>query len=160
MRSHHRLLAAALICAQALTAMLAGGQTLAATTPTADAYQPASYQPDPALILETQYTAVWQQTVDRWQWLPLDGRDLDVAGEAHCADTATVPPGLWLLARDEQGRPELIAPSVTPLPPGQPDRIPLHRGCDADGADARALALPQVVFDWLANNVGAVRIDD
>lgn len=152
MRSHLPLLAVFLAAAFV-------GQARAVTTPAADAYR-APDQAGPALILDTQYTAVWRQTADRWQWLPLDGRDLDVATEAHCADAAAVPPGLWLLARDDEGRLELLAPSVTPLPPGHADRVALRRGCDADGADASALALPQTVFDWLANNVGVVRIDD
>jgi hypothetical protein len=102
-----------------------------------------------------QYTAVLHQRSGLWQLQPADGQDLDVRALA-CPTDSTLPNGLWLLVRDDQGRPELIAPSSTPLPAGSPDRVAL-RPCDEDGT---GLAAPQALIDLLAANAGAVYVDD
>ena len=103
----------------------------------------------------SQYTATLDQTGNQWRLQPLDGRDV-VIDMGTCATGAMVAPGVWLLVLDDQGRPELLAPSVTQLPAGKPERIAL-RACDK--AQGRQLAVPQRVLDLLAANTGAVYVD-
>ena len=103
-----------------------------------------------------QFTATFDQTQNVWRFLPMNGQDVIVdAGE--CATGAMAPVGVWLLQVDRQGRPELVAPSVTPLPEGASDHIAL-RACDQ--AHGRELAVPQKVLDLLATNTGAIYVGD
>ena len=72
-----------------------------------------------------------------------------------CATGAMIPAGVWLLVHDAQGRPELLAPSVTALPPGMSDRVAL-RSCDR--ASGRELAVPQALLDLLDDRTGAIYV--
>ena len=101
-----------------------------------------------------QYTATLDQTQNVWRFLPMNGQDV-VVDAGSCSNGAMAPVGVWLLQLDRQGRPELVAPSVTPLPAGAPDHIAL-RACDQ--AQGRELAVPQTVLDLLAANTGAVYV--
>ena len=101
-----------------------------------------------------QYTASLDQTRNEWRFLPLNGQDV-VVDAGSCATGALLPAGVWLLQVDGQGRPELVAPSVTRLPAGSPDHVGL-RACDQ--AQGRELAVPQTVLDLLAANTGAVYV--
>ena len=103
-----------------------------------------------------QYTATLDQTQNVWRFLPMNGQDVIVDAGA-CSTGAMAPVGVWLLQVDRQGRPELVAPSVTPLPAGAPDHIAL-RACDQ--AHGRELAVPQTVLDLLATNTGAIYVGD
>ena len=103
-----------------------------------------------------QFTATFDQTQNVWRFLPMNGQDVIVdAGE--CATGAMAPVGVWLLQVDRQGRPELVAPSVTPLPEGASDHIAL-RACDQ--AQGRELAVPQTVLDLLSANTGAIYVSN
>ena len=107
-----------------------------------------------------QYTARLDQARQQWQLLPADGNDLQVSASGDCAgDAATVPPGLWLLARDAAGLPQLRAPSTTPLPAGHPGEVALVACGQATSAGAE-LAAPPLLIDWLASHSGAVWVDD
>ena len=99
-----------------------------------------------------QFTASFDQTRNVWRFLPINGQDV-VVDAGTCATGAMAPVGVWLLQLDRDGRPELVAPSVTPLPAGASDHIAL-RACDQ--ARGRELAVPQTVLDLLASNTGAV----
>src|SRR4249919_1831999 len=110
----------------------------------------------PQYIAGSQYTAELNQTTGHWHLLPANGQDV-VIDTGTCATGAVHPKGLWLLVRDANGRPELLAPSTTPLPAGSPDRIAI-RACDQ--ATGRELAVPQVVIDLLAADTGAVLLND
>jgi hypothetical protein len=101
-----------------------------------------------------QYTATLDQTQNIWRFLPLNGQDV-VVDAGNCATGAMAPEGVWLLQLDRQGRPELVAPSVTRLPAGVSDHIAL-RACDQ--AQGRELAVPQTVLDLLASNTGAIYV--
>ena len=101
-----------------------------------------------------QYTATFDQTQNTWRFLPMNGQDV-VVDAGRCATGAMAPEGVWLLQLDRQGRPELVAPSVTRLPAGAPDHIAL-RACDQ--ARGRELAVPQTVLDLLASNTGAIYV--
>ena len=103
-----------------------------------------------------QYSASLDQTLNVWRFLPMNGQDV-VVDAGRCSTGAMAPVGVWLLQLDREGRPELVAPSVTPLPPGAPDHIAL-RACDQ--ANGRELAVPQTVLDLLAANTGAVYVGD
>ena len=103
-----------------------------------------------------QYSASFDQTRNVWRFLPMNGQDV-VVDAGRCSTGAMAPVGVWLLQLDREGRPELVAPSVTPLPPGAPDHIAL-RACDQ--AQGRELAVPQTVLDLLALNTGAVYVGD
>jgi hypothetical protein len=101
-----------------------------------------------------QYTATFDQTHNFWWLHPSNGQDV-VIDTVTCATGAMVPAGYWIVEVDKNGRPELVAPSITPLPAGSPDRIEL-RSCDT--AQGRQLAVPQTVLDLLVTNTGAINV--
>jgi hypothetical protein len=131
-----------LLLAAALVPAVAGAQT-----PESDTTQ---------YIAGSQYTAELNQTNGHWRLMPAGGQDV-VIDTGTCPTGTVLPKGLWLLVRDADGRPELLAPSTTPLPAGSPDRIAI-RACDKAGGNT--LAVPQVVIDLLTANTGAVLLDD
>lgn len=110
----------------------------------------------PVYIPGSQYSAVLHQSRGVWQLLPAEGANLLVGSDA-CHSARRVPVGLWLLTRDAQGRPELVAPSATALPRGVADHVPLRR-CDAAGKTD--LAVPQPMIDLLVAGTGAVYVAD
>src|SRR4249920_2088887 len=131
-----------LLLAAALTPAVAGAQTEETDAPQYTA--------------GSQYTAELNQTNGHWRLMPANGQDV-VIDTGTCTTGATHPNGLWLLVRDTEGRPELLAPSTTPLPAGSPERIAIRSCSQATG---NALAVPQVVIDLLAADTGAVLLDD
>jgi hypothetical protein len=128
-------------------ALLSGGLSAAPASPALPA-------PEAIFIPGGQYTATLDQTRNTWRFLPINGQDV-VVDAGSCATGAMAPEGVWLLQLDRQGRPELVAPSVTRLPAGASDHIAL-RACDQ--AQGRELAVPQTVLDLLAANTGAVYV--
>ena len=108
------------------------------------------------VVAGSQYTASFHQTLNRWRLQPADGQDVEIDTGA-CATGAMIPPGVWLVVRDVHGRPELLAPSVTPLPAGVPDRVAL-RHCDE--AHGRAIAVPRALLEILGERTGAVYVYD
>ncbi|HWT14764.1 MAG TPA: hypothetical protein VN581_03185 [Patescibacteria group bacterium] len=109
----------------------------------------------PAFIAETQYTAVFTQSQRSWLLHPTTAGAL-MRQDVRCRDDAPIAPGLWLVTTDAVGQVELVAPSVTPLPPGHSDRIPL---LSCDSAASGGLHLPARLIETLAREHGAVRID-
>ncbi|MBL0028695.1 MAG: hypothetical protein IPO95_06380 [Rhodanobacteraceae bacterium] len=109
----------------------------------------------PALISDTQYTAVFTQSQSSWLLHPAAAGAL-MRLDVRCRDDAAIAPGLWLVTTDAVGQVELVAPSVTVLPPGHPERIPLL-ACDS--AVSGGLHLPAKFIQTLAREHGAVRID-
>ena len=111
---------------------------------------------EPALIADTQYSAVFTQGRGSWLLYP-PGAGLVVAQEAgNCRNDQPIAPGLWLIARNSDGSIELVAPSVTPLPAGHPDRVALL-ACDS--AESTGLHLPPALIELLAREHGVVRVD-
>jgi hypothetical protein len=104
----------------------------------------------------SQYTASFDQSHNRWRLQPADGQDVEIDTGA-CATGSMIPTGVWLVVRDARGRPELLAPSVTPLPAGAPDRIAL-RNCEE--ASGRAIAVPRALLEILGERTGAVYVYD
>ena len=135
-----------------LAGMLLSSSALA--MPSAPAGQASRSQPafDPG----NQYTATLDQTRNQWRLQPADGQDV-VIDIGDCATGAMVPSGFWLLVSDSKGQPELLAPSITRLPAGHPDRVEL-RACDK--AHGRQLAVPQILLDVLSANTGAIHVDN
>ena len=130
---------------------LALAASLLASWSTAAALSP---QAEPVFQAGSQFTATLDQTRNQWRLQPLSGPDV-LIDTGSCATGAMVPAGVWLLVRDRLGRPELLAPSVTPLPAGSPERIALRACSDAEG---RQLAVPQSVLDLLAATSGAIYV--
>lgn len=118
--------------------------------PVADVAGTGAYSPG------SQYTASFHQTLNRWRLQPADGQDVEIDTGA-CATGAMIPPGVWLVVRDSRGRPELLAPSVTTLPAGVPDRVALRHCEEAQG---RAIAVPRALLEILAERTGAVYVHD
>ncbi|MEO8000471.1 MAG: hypothetical protein ABI644_01240 [Arenimonas sp.] len=103
-----------------------------------------------------QYTAVLDSQNAQWQLLPSDGQDFAIQLKDNCHSMTKVPPGLWLLTRDADGNPELLAPSQTILPVGHSGHIPVV-SCSDD--QNNALALPASLIQWLGDNTGAVYVE-
>ena len=140
-----------------LTLSLAlAAMSLSAAASTARPAFPSAAETNPGFAAGSQYTASFHQTLNRWRLQPADGQDVEIDTGA-CATGAMIPPGVWLVVRDVHGRPELLAPSVTPLPAGVPDRVAL-RHCDE--AHGRAIAVPRALLEILGERTGAVYVYD
>ena len=120
--------------------------TIAATDPVDDS----------ALIAETQYSAVFEQARGSWLLYPPGAGVVMQQGVGNCREDQAIAPGLWLITHDAGGRVELVAPSVTPLPAGHPDRIVLL-ACDS--AESGGLHLPRALIEVLARDHGVVRVN-
>ena len=111
---------------------------------------------EPLLIVDTQYSAVFEQSRGTWLLIPPAAGVVMQQDGGHCRDDRPIAPGLWLIMRDALGRVELVAPSVTPLPAGHPDRITL---LSCDSVESGGLHLPKQLIETLARDHGAVRIN-
>lgn len=133
----------------ALAAALSSGNAIA-----------QSAAPDPAYTAENQFTATLDQSGHVWRLLPAYGQDLDIRSEACpvAADdkSPVLAEGIWVVTSDEQGRPELVAPSSIVLPEGASDSIALRPCGQAD--DDNSLAVPQALIDLLVADTGAVYV--
>ena len=103
-----------------------------------------------------EYTAVLNAGNSQWRLLPGDGQDFAIQLDKNCTSSASIPAGLWLLTRDADGKPELLAPSQTALPAGHSGHIPVI-ACDED--QAKGVALPASLIEWLSDNTGAVYVE-
>lgn len=103
-----------------------------------------------------EYTAVLNTDNSQWRLLPSDGQDFAIQLDKNCESSTSVPAGLWLLTRDADGKPELLAPSQTVLPGGHSGHIAIA-ACDQ--AQANELALPSSLIEWLSDNTGAVYVE-
>lgn len=147
MRRLQLLLAAALVA-------------IAAVATAAMPSRPAAPRAEPVYVEGGQFTARLHQATRHWRLMPIDGQDLVVTNpDIYCRADATMPGGLWLVARDPSGGMELRAPSDTALPDGHAGRIALV-SCGTEVADGDALHAPQALLDWLAAHNGAVWIGD
>lgn len=134
---------------------LFAGTALAAGAP---ASGKPSYQP--IYITDGQYTATLQQHSHRWLLQPLRGDEVDITDHSKTCGSATpMPKGLWYVSQDDLGRPQLVAPSVTTLPEGFPQRVAL-RPCGARTDGNMALFVPAVALHWISDNVGTILIAD
>lgn len=110
----------------------------------------------------SQYTAALQPAEQIWRLAPLDGQDVELRSGTDCPHTALPAAGLWLVGRDAQGLPELVAPSATRLGLGQAGRIAL-RPCDhpaLQDASRPAYGVPSAVLQLLIAQTGAVLVHD
>ncbi len=118
--------------------------------------QPLHEPAESFYVAGNQYTASLDQTHNQWRLQPASGEDL-VIDTGTCATGTMIPAGVWLLVRDERGRPELLAPSVTPLPAGSADHVAL-RSCET--AQGSELAVPAALLKLLGERTGAVYVYD
>jgi hypothetical protein len=109
-----------------------------------------------------QYSASLDRESHLWRLAPIVGETVEVRPAELCPSTTRPAPGLWLVGRDAEGRPELIAPSATLLPAGHSGRVAL-RACDDPAlreAGVDAYGVPGLVLEWLTDQAGAVMVDD
>jgi hypothetical protein len=103
-----------------------------------------------------QYTAVLNSANAHWRLLPSDGQDFAIQLDHNCRSSSKIPTGLWLLTRDANGQPELLAPSQTVLPDGHSGRVPV---VSCNDEQSNALAVPTSLIEWLGNNTGAIYVE-
>lgn len=109
-----------------------------------------------------QYSATLAAAQQHWTLAPMAGTDIEIRSAELCPRTTTPPRGLWVIGRDADGRPELVAPSATLLPEGHSGRVAL-RSCDDPelrSASVQAYGVPQRVLDLLIAEAGAVMVND
>jgi hypothetical protein len=138
-----------LIQAALLSALMLATHAAAAAAPAAD---------DAVFLEGTRYSAVLSRSQGAWRLLPAGGGDIHLRVSPDCGAGAELPRGLWLMTRDADGRPELVAPSATPLPAGHPGHVRLV-DCDRPIADGEAaMALPPGLVQWLEHRSGAIYV--
>lgn len=123
---------------------------------------PAGAKPayEPIYITDGQFTATLEQRSHRWRLQPLHGDEVDIVDHADdCGSSEPIPHGLWYVSQDDSGHPELIAPSVTPLPEGFPQRVTM-KACGDKSGKGVVLFVPAVALQWINDHVGTVLIDD
>lgn len=114
---------------------------------------------DEAIFVEgSQYSAVLHTGRHAWRLLPADGSQVMLKVRPACQAGLPPPRGLWLLTRDAEGRPALVAPSATALPPGHPGQVPLVACGEPLPGDAPALAVPADIIAWLGQHSGAIYV--
>jgi hypothetical protein len=116
---------------------------------------------EPVYASASQYTAVLLPKSGLWRLMPLDGGDFEVRSEP-CPHSTQPARGLWLIGRDADGRPELVAVSATPLPAGHAGRVAL-RACDdpaLNDGSRPAYGVPGALLAMLAETSGAVLVDE
>lgn len=115
---------------------------------------------EPVYITDGQFTATLDQHAHRWRLQPLRGEEIDITDHSRaCGSRQPIPHGLWYVSQDAHGQPELVAPSVTPLPNGYPTRVALHV-CGESADEPAVLFVPDVALAWINDHVGSVLIDD
>lgn len=117
---------------------------------------------EPVYVEAGHYSATLDRSGQTWQLTPLVGELLEVRSVELCPSTARPLPGLWMIGRDAQGRPELVAPSATLLPLGHSGRVAL-RPCDDPAlrqSRVQAYGVPGKVLEWLTEEAGAVLVND
>ena len=138
-----------LVQAALLSVLMLATHAAAAAAPVAD---------DAVFLEGTRYSAVLSRGNGAWRLMPAGGSDIRLRVSPDCGHGADLPRGLWLLTRDGAGRPELVAPSATPLPAGHPGHVRLV-DCDRPAADGKpALALPPGLVQWLEHRSGAIYV--
>lgn len=120
----------------------------------------AAANDEPVYITDGQFTATLEQHSHLWRLQPLRGEEVDISDHSDaCGSRQPIPHGLWYVSQDGSGQPQLVAPSVTPLPSGYPQHVAL-RACGDNAGDAVALFVPAVALAWINDHVGSVLIDD
>jgi hypothetical protein len=131
---------------RALFATLALGLSLSAQA------TPRSAQ---EIFLAGSYGARLQTSEQRWQLFDDEGAVTRLQFEG-CGARVELPPGLWLLTRDQAGAPKLIAPSATALPPGHAGEIALA-AC-GQAASANTLQLPAALIATLESHASSILV--
>lgn len=138
----------AVLLAAALAATLATGG-VAAAEPVAD---------EAVFIEGALYSAVLSASQRSWRLLPADGPELRLSVAPDCQGGQAPPRGLWLLTRDAQGQPGLVAPSSTELPAGHPGHVRLVDCRQPLTTEVPALPLPAGLLEWLDQHSGVIYV--
>lgn len=117
---------------------------------------------EPVYAEAGQYTASLSARTQSWRLSPLVGQAIDVRPGELCPHTAVPPKGMWIVGRDDSGQPQLVAPSATLLPEGHAGQVALRACDDPELRDSRVAAygVPRQVLQWLADQSGAVLVND
>jgi hypothetical protein len=134
--------------------------TLIALSSFAAVAEPIESSLTPVYIASSQYTAILEPELQRWTLAPQVGSDLQILNTTPCARQTVPSKGLWLIGRDADGGLELVAPSATLLPEGHSGRIALRSCAAAAGSEVESFGVPDQVLELLADNTGAVLVDD
>lgn len=114
---------------------------------------------DEAIFVEgALYSAVLHANRNAWRLMPADGPAVMLKVRPACQAGLPPPRGLWLLTRDAEGRPALVAPSSTALPPGHSGQVPLVACGQPLPEGAPALAVPADIIAWLGQHSGAIYV--
>ena len=114
---------------------------------------------DGVFVEGARYNAVLDPHAGTWRLLPTDGAERRLRVADRCVGGTVPPPGLWLMSRDDRGRPELVALSSTPLPSGHAGRIALVEcGPHAPLPGAEAIAVPPGLLAWLQQHSGTIYV--
>lgn len=133
----------------ALLSTLLATHAAAAATPVAD---------DAVFLEGTRYSAVLSRSQGAWRLMPANGNDIKLRVSPDCGSGSALPRGLWLLTRDGAGRPELVAPSATPLPAGHSGHVRLV-DCDRPITEGEAaMAVPPGLVQWLEHRSGSIYV--
>jgi hypothetical protein len=123
----------------------------------ADAASTGAARSDSAFDLPASYSARVDRAARHWQLLDPHGSALALEVQ-DCGPRGELPPGLWLLSSDSSGRPRLLAPSATPLPPGHSGVIEVATcGQPRPGA---TLQLPTALLSALKEHASALYVHD
>ena len=115
---------------------------------------------DDGIFVEgARYDAVLDPHAGVWRLLSPSGPERRLRVADRCLGGALPPAGLWLLTREDDGDPLLVALSSTPLPPGHSGRIAVvDCGPHAPLPDAEAIAVPPGLRAWLQQHTGTVYV--
>lgn len=123
----------------------------------ADAASTGSAWSDSAFDLPASYSARVDRAARHWRLLDPHGSALALEVQ-DCGANVELPPGLWLLSSDSAGRPRLLAPSATALPPGHSGVIEVATcGQPRTGA---TLQLPTALLSALKEHASALYVHD
>lgn len=122
---------------------------------------PAVSMPSPAYaplqVLPGSYSAVLHLQAQRWELLDPNGAALQIA-VSDCGAKPALPTGLWLLTRDRNGAPILLAPSATALPSGHSGEVPISACTDA--STPHTLRLPPALLQALESYASAILVQN
>ena len=115
---------------------------------------------DDAVFVEgTRYDAVLDPHAGTWRLLSPDGPERRLRVADRCLGGTPPPAGLWLLTRESNGEPLLVALSSTALPAGHSGRVAIvDCGPHAPLPPPGAIAVPPGLRAWLLQHTGTVYV--
>ena len=114
---------------------------------------------DGVFVEGARYDAVLDAQAGIWRLLSATGPERRLRVADRCLGGARPPAGLWLLTRESNGEPLLVALSSTALPAGHSGRIAIvDCGPHAPLPPPGAIAVPPGLRAWLLQHTGTVYV--